>query len=45
VAWFGDNRGSRTLRGALFALVGVLMCLNAIGAYGFFWHARTYPNR
>jgi hypothetical protein len=35
VAWFGENRGSRTLPGALFALVGVLMCLNAIGAYGF----------
>jgi hypothetical protein len=35
VARFGENRGSRTLGGALFALVGVFMCLNAIGAYGF----------
>jgi hypothetical protein len=25
VAWFGEGRGSRTLRGALLALVGVLM--------------------
>jgi hypothetical protein len=35
VAWLGEGRGSRTLRVALVALVGVLMCLNAIGAYGF----------
>jgi hypothetical protein len=35
VAWFGEGRGSRLLRTGLVALVAVLMCLNAIGAYGF----------
>lgn len=35
VSWFGADRGSRTLRATLFALVSVLMVLNAIGAYGF----------
>lgn len=35
VSWFGANRGGNVLRSALFGLVGVLMCLNAIGAYGF----------
>jgi hypothetical protein len=35
VAWFSSGRGGRMLRMALFVLVGVLMCLNTIGAYGF----------
>jgi hypothetical protein len=35
VSWFGANRGSGPLRASLFGLVGVLMVLNAIGAYGF----------
>jgi len=35
VAWLGRYGGSPALRAALVALVGVLMGLNAIGAYGF----------
>jgi hypothetical protein len=37
VAWLGHQRGSasRRLRAALATLVAVLMCLNAVGCYGF----------
>jgi hypothetical protein len=36
VAWLGQrNVASRALRGALVALVAVLMALNSIGVYGF----------
>lgn len=35
VAWLGQQHGGRVLRGALVALIAVLMALNSIGVYGF----------
>jgi hypothetical protein len=35
VAWLGQRHGDHVLRGALVALVAVLMVLNSIGVYGF----------